>query len=108
MESKHPLYDHLKPLLEKDGKVDMDKVVHAVAEGVSYLSGDELDGAAKKALIIDVIHQIMDDTESPMDAFEPILKPLIGATIDKFLVVRRNRLRLRMPRLWCRRGHHQD
>ena len=54
-----------------------------------------LDGAQKKALVIETIHQIIDTAGGPLDAFDPILKPLISGAIEEFISIDKKGFRLK-------------
>jgi hypothetical protein len=54
-----------------------------------------LDGTQKKALVIETIHQIIDTAGGPLDAFDPILKPLISDAIEEFISIDKKGFKLK-------------
>ena len=54
-----------------------------------------LNGAQKKALVIETIHQIIDTSGGPLDAFDSILKPLISGAIEEFISIDKKGFRLK-------------
>ena len=56
---------------------------------------EHLDGAQKKALVIETIHQIIDTTNGPLDMFDSVLKPLIGGAIEEFIIIDKKGFKLK-------------
>jgi len=54
-----------------------------------------LNGAQKKALVIETIHRIIEIDEGPLDIFDPILKPLIGGAVEEFIHIDKKGFRLK-------------
>ena len=74
------------------------KIMHITKMLIEHVDSiSQLKPQAKKNLIIAVIHQVIDEDEGPLDAFDDIIKPMVSAAIDEFIEVNKNGLRVAMP-----------
>jgi uncharacterized membrane protein len=55
----------------------------------------QLTGDSKKALLIDVVHELIDQDEGVLDRFDDIIKPIISSAIEELIEVDKNGLKLK-------------
>ena len=83
----------------------LDVVMQCVVIGLEMLDIiDDLEAEQKKKLIIAAVLKGMEETESPLDKYEVILRPLIATAIDNLLVANDGKLHIRKPkrcRIFC-------
>lgn len=84
-------------VLNGEGHI-ISKIMHITKMLIEHVDSiSQLKPHAKKNLIIAVIHQVIDEDEGPLDAFDDIIKPMVSAAIDEFIEVNKNGLRVAMP-----------
>lgn len=93
----------MKPVI-RGKKTPFEAVVRCIIVALQALAVlEDLDPEGKKRLILAAIYKAMDETKSPIDKFEEILKPIIAELIDSLLQADEGTLKFRKrPRryLW--------
>lgn len=97
----------MKPVIRGKNSA-FEAVIRCVVVGLQALAVlESLDPEGKKRLILAAIYKAMDETKSPLDKFEEILKPVIAEVIDSLLETDAGTLKFRKkPRRylwkkWC-------
>lgn len=76
------------------------KFIKISMEYVEDIQG--LTGREKKDLVIEVVHELIDRDEGPLDRFDDIIKPLVEGAIEQFIEVGHNGIKLNVKKpKWC-------
>jgi hypothetical protein len=84
----------VRSMLGKIGGGIMPNIIRIVKLMIEYIDANQvLSGKEKKEFVIQIIHDIIDEDDGYMDAFDGVIKPIISSAIDELILVGKNGLR---------------